>query len=84
MKTINSQGFFCVVYDITTRKTVWYDKIWNPSNLAKYLNGKGEEWLWIRSYINKEDYFSNPDNFYTIFDKDNPITDFNYKPFKIK
>ncbi|PTT38371.1 hypothetical protein DBR28_08665, partial [Chryseobacterium sp. HMWF028] len=51
MKTTESQGFFCVVYDMTTKKTVWYNKVWNPSKLADNLTGKNKEWLWIKSYI---------------------------------
>lgn len=84
MKTRESQGFFCVVYDTVAKKTVWYNKTWNPSKLADYLSNKGKEWLWIKSYIKKQDYFSNPDSYYAIFDKDNPITNFNYKPFQNK
>lgn len=81
MKTTESTGFFCVVYDMATKKTVWYNKTWEPAKLANYLTSKGKEWLWIKSYISKQDYFSNPASYHAIFDKDNPVTSFNYKPF---
>jgi len=84
MKTRESQVFFCVVYDTAAKKTIWYNKIWKPSDLAKYLNGKGKGWQWVRSYIRKQDYLSNPDNYYAIFDKDNPVTEFTYKSFQNK
>lgn len=79
MKTRESEGFFCVVYFTDTKKTAWYNKTWQPSKLAKSLNN----WLWIKIYINKQDYFSNTKgtNYHAIFDKDNPIQEFTFKPF---
>ncbi|PTT36913.1 hypothetical protein DBR28_10445, partial [Chryseobacterium sp. HMWF028] len=61
-----------------------YNKVWNPSKLADNLTGKNKEWLWIKSYIKKQDYQSNPENYYAIFDKENPVRVFNYKPFQNK
>ncbi|MDR4895121.1 MULTISPECIES: hypothetical protein [unclassified Chryseobacterium] len=81
MKTTESKGFFCVVYDKEAKKTVWYNKVWEPAKLASYLSGKNKDWLWIKIYIKKQDYFSNPDSYHQIFDKDNPVIKFNYKPF---
>lgn len=82
MKTKESEGFFCVVYFSDTKKTVWYRKTWQPSKLAKTLNN----WLWIKVYINKDDYFLNPkaNNYLAIFDKNNPIQEFTFKPYMKK
>jgi len=84
MKTRESQGFFCVVYNTADKKTIWYNKTWNPSKLANYLMDKGKKWLWIKIYIKKQDYLSNPNSYHSIFDKNNPVIDFNYKPFQRK
>ena len=79
MKKQQTSGFFCVVYFSDTKKTGWYNKSWNPADLARKLNN----WLWIKIYIDKQDYHSNPkaNNYYKIFDKDNPIEEFTFKPF---
>jgi len=47
------------------------------------LLNNGKEWLWMEVYVNKQDYYSNPqeNNYHAIFDIKNPITDFNFKPF---
>lgn len=79
MKTNESKGFFCVVYFSDTKKTCYYHKVWNPSNLAAKLSN----WVWIKSYIDKQDYYSDPklDNYYKIFDKNNSIESFTFQPF---
>lgn len=79
MKTRESKGFFCVVYFTDTKKTCFYHKVYTPSDLA----GKLQNWKWIKIYIHKEDYFSDPkaENYYKIFDDKNPVIVFNYKPF---
>lgn len=79
MKTRESKGFFCVVYFSDTKKTAYYHRVYAPSKLAKYL----QNWKWIKSYVDKQDYYSDPkaNNYYSIFDDENPITEFNYKPF---
>ncbi|RNA63930.1 hypothetical protein D1631_00015 [Chryseobacterium nematophagum] len=86
MKTKESEGFFCVVYLKEIKKTVFYHKTWNPSKLASYLKNNDKEWLWIKVYIKKEDYYSNPtgNNYHTLFDNNNPPTDFNFRPFSKK
>lgn len=83
MKTRESEGFFCVAYLKEAQKTVFYNKTWNPSKLANYLSNNGKEWLWIKIYIRKDDYFSDTkgNNYHAIFDKDNLVTNFTYKPF---
>lgn len=79
MKTRESKGFFCVVYFTDTKKTAYYHKVYTPSKLAKTLNN----WKWIKVFIDKNDYFSDTKttNYHSIFDEDNPITEFNFKPF---
>jgi len=94
MKTRESEGFFCVVYFvleeeqrkdkngnlrkvITKGKTGYYHKVYTPKKLANYL----KNWHWIKGYINKQDYFANPENYHFIFNADNPPTDFNYRTF---
>lgn len=77
MKTTESKGFFCVVYFTDTKKTCFYHKVDKPFKLAKTL----QNWKWIKSYINKQDYYGDPkaNNYYAIFDDENPITEFNFK-----
>lgn len=79
-----NEGFFCVVYLKNEKKTVWYKKYWRPSKLANYLTDNGKPWLWVKIYINKDDYFNNTKgtNYHAIFDADNPVTDFTFQPFR--
>lgn len=80
MKTVESQGFFCVVYFSDTKKTAYYHKVWNPSKLANYLSNK---WKWIKIYKDKEDYYTNPkaNNYYAIFNEENTVHEFSFHPF---
>ena len=82
MKSTESKGFFCVVYFKDTKRTCYYHKVWKPKNLAITINN----WLWMKCYIDKQDYFNNPksNNYYVIFDSNNPITDFTFQPFSKK
>lgn len=82
MKAVESKGFFCVVYFWDTKKTCYYHKVWKPLNLSTTISN----WLWIKCYISKEDYFSAPkaNNYYRIFDKDNPVESFTFKKFSKK
>ncbi len=82
MKTTESKGFFCVVYFYDTKRTCFYHKVWKPKNLASHL----ENWLWIKCFIHKEDYFGNTkaNNYYKIFDKNNPVENFTFQPFSRK
>jgi hypothetical protein len=86
MKKKESEGFFCVVYFTLDKKTTFYNKTWNPSKLADYLSRNGKTWLWIKIYIRKQDYLSNPqlDGYYKIFDKDNIVSNFTFKQFTKK
>ena len=79
MKTTESSGFFCVVYFTDTKKTAYYHKVWQPSKLAKTL----QNWKWIKSFVNKQDYYSDTKttNYHAIFDDQNIITEFTLKPF---
>lgn len=83
MKKKESEGFFCVFYLKEEKKTMWYSKVWKPSTVAEYLDKQNKPWLWIKSYIHKNDYYSNPkgNNYYAIFDKDHPVRDFTFQPF---
>ena len=76
-----SGGFFCVVYLSDDKKTVWYRKQWKPSALVKLLEKRGKPWLWIKTYLTENDYINDKSSFYTIFDKNNPVSDFNYYKF---
>lgn len=69
---------------ITKGSTVYYRKVWNPSKLANYFYSQKKEWLWIKIYTDKQDYFSCPkaNNYYAIFDENNPVRSFNFSPFK--
>ena len=80
MKATESKGFFCVVYLKDEKKTVYYHKVYTPSKLATFLANR---FLWIKIYIDKQDYFYNPKgtNYHAIFDTDNPVTIFNFKQF---
>lgn len=80
MKTKESQGFFCVVYFLDTKKTAYYHKVWQPSKLAGFL----QNWKWIKVFVDKQEYYSNTktENYHTIFDEHNPVTDFNFKPYQ--
>lgn len=82
MKTRDSQGFFCVVYFTDTKKTCYYRKVWNPSKLAMHL----QNWKWIKIFIDKETYYTNTKttDYFAIFDEQNPVADFNFKPFQKK
>lgn len=83
MKKTESKGFFCVVYLSEEKKTTWYNKVWMPSKLADYLNKEDKKWLWIKIFIDKQDYFSDTkaNNYHAIFDKDNPVQQFTFQPF---
>ena len=85
-KKKSSGGFFLVVYMLEEKKTVYYRKWWNPSKLVSYFKSIGKEFLWIKIYIQEEDYLVNPKgkNYYRIFDKNNPVEDFNYYKFSNK
>lgn len=76
-----SGGFFCVVYLSDDKKTVWYRKQWKPSALVKLFEKRGKPWLWIKTYLTENDYINDKSSFYTIFDKNNPVSDFNYYKF---
>ena len=82
MKTKESKGFFCVVYFTDTKRTCYYHKVWNPKKLALSINN----WLWIKSYVSSQDYYSNPkgNNYYAIFDAQNAIRDFTFQKFTKK
>jgi len=82
MKKTESKGFFCVVYFSDTKKTCFYHKVWKPKNLASQL----QNWLWIKCFIKKEDYFSDTkaNRYYRIFDKNNPVENFTYQIFSGK
>lgn len=86
MKKTKSQGFFCVVYLSSEKKTTWYNKVWRPSKLADYLNKENKSWLWIKVFINKQDYFSDTKttNYHAIFDKNHSVNDFTFQPFSKK
>lgn len=79
MKTKESEGFFCVVYFTDTKKTAYYHKVYTPSKLAGTL----QNWLWVKIFINKEVYYANTKttDYHCIFDKNNPIREFSYRPF---
>ena len=79
MKTTESQGFFCVVYFTDTKKTAYYHKVYTPSKLASTL----ENWLWIKVFIDKSTYYANTKttDYHSIFDKNNPVTEFSFRPF---
>lgn len=80
MKKKESQGFFCVVYFADTKKTAYFHKVWNPSKLANFYANK---WLWIKIYIDKNDYYSDrqAQNYYKIFDKNTGVEIFTFQPF---
>lgn len=82
MKSTESKGFFCVVYFTDTKRTCYYHKVWKPKKLAETLNN----WLWIKCYIDKQDYYTNPksNSYYKIFDKENGVVDFTFQPFSKK
>lgn len=82
MKKRESEGFFCVVYFTDTKKTCFYHKSWKPEKLAKKL----QNWKWIKVFIDKQTYYSNPKttDYYAIFDDENPITSFSFQPFSKK
>jgi hypothetical protein len=86
MKKTESKGFFCVVYLSEEKKTTWYNRVWMPSKLVEYLNKENKSWLWIKIYINKNDYFSNTkaSNYHAIFDKDHPVHNFTFRQFANK
>jgi hypothetical protein len=79
MKVRESEGFFCVVYFSDTKKTAYYHKVYTPSKLAATL----ANWLWIKVFVDKQDYYSNTKttSYHCIFDKNNPVTEFSYRPF---
>ena len=89
------KGFFCVVYFIlktedrkdkegnvrtviTEGRTAYYHSQWNPSKLANALT---QPILWMKIYLQKQDYKNNKDNFYKIFDKNNSVHEFTYAQF---
>lgn len=82
MKVAESKGFFCVVYFSDTKKTCFYHKVWKPKNLVLKI----DNWLWVKIFIHKDDYFSNPksNNYYKIFDQHNLVEDFTFQPFSKK
>lgn len=71
---------------ITEGKTVFYHKYWKPSKLWDYLKGIGHNIKWLKVFIDKNDYHSNPkaNNYYAIFDDSNPVQHFTFKPFTKK
>lgn len=77
MAKIESKGFFCVVYFLDTKKTCYYHKVHSPYKLAFTL----KNWKWIKIFLRKEDYHSNPkaNNYFAIFDENNPVSVFNFK-----
>ena len=79
MKKSESKGFFCVVYFFDTKKTCYYRKVWRPKTLAATL----ENWLWLKCYIDKQDYYMNTkaESYYKKFDKNNPVEDFTFQAF---
>lgn len=82
MKVAESKGFFCVVYFSDTKKTCFYHKVWKPKSLVLKI----DNWLWVKIFIHKDDYFSNPkaNNYYKIFDQHNLVEDFTFQPFSKK
>lgn len=89
------EHFFCVVYFvhaweertdkhgnirkvIASAKTAFYNKVDKPYKLAENL---GNKWYWIKGYKSKQEYENNKTNYLFIFDKDNPVTQFNFKNF---
>ncbi len=82
MKSNESKGFFCVVYFMDTKKTCYYHKVWKPKNLAEKL----DNWLWIKCYIDKNDYYSNrkSENYHKILKNDVLVEDFTFQPFTKK
>lgn len=82
MKTTESKGFFCVVYFSDTKKTCYYHKVWKPKNLAHKL----ENWLWIKCFVDKNDYYSNrkAENYFKILRNNSLIEDFTFQPFTKK
>lgn len=97
METENKkkEHFFCVVYFvhaweertdkngnikkvISSAKTAFYNKVNKPYKLAEYL---GNKWYWIKGYRSRQEYESNKNSYLFIFDKDNPVTQFNFKSF---
>lgn len=76
MKKKESKGFFCVVYFSDTKKTCYYHKVWKPKSLASKI----DNWLWMKCYIDKQDYYQNTkaENYYKIFDKNHPIEEFTF------
>lgn len=83
MKKTESKGFFCVAYLTNEKKTIWYNKVWKPSKMADYLDKENKPWLWIKIFLHKNDYFSNPkaNNYHSIFDKEHPVQDFTFQQF---
>lgn len=79
MAKTESKGFFCVVYFTDTKKTCYYHKVYTPSKLANTL----QNWKWIKIFVDKQDYYADTkaNNYFTIFDESNPITEFNFKRF---
>ena len=80
----NSKGEVKTV--IVEGKTVYYHKYWNPSKLWHYLRQVGHNVKWLKIYIDKSDYFSNTkgNNYFAIFDENNPVQDFTYSRFAKK
>ena len=79
MPKTESKGFFCVVYFTDTKKTCYYHKVYAPYKLASAL----QNWKWIKIYLKKDDYYSDPkaNNYLSIFDDNNPVAEFNFKRF---
>ena len=77
MVTPKKSGFFCVVYFTDTKKTAYYHKVYTPSKLARTL----QNWKWIKIFKDKQEYFANTKTleYFSIFDENNPVTDFNFK-----
>lgn len=73
-----SGGFFCAVYFTNDKKTVWYRKQWNPSKLVELFAKDGRPWLWIKTYLTENDYQTDRNSYYAIFDSKTPVTNFNY------
>ncbi|HFK5512755.1 TPA: hypothetical protein ACGZ9U_003701 [Elizabethkingia anophelis] len=77
------KGFLCVVY-FESGNTAKYHSQWNPAKLARALTNP---WKWMKIYIMKSDYeldkanSHKSRNYYAIFDKDNPIKEFNFGLF---
>ncbi len=76
-------GFLCVVY-FESGNTAKYHSQWNPAKLARALKNP---FRWMKIYIEKSDYELDKandhktQNYYAIFDKDNPVSEFTFKPF---